>query len=89
MGCSAFQQGVKSGGSESRPDGVSVPASACGFRNEGETWLEAKSSLQASTNLQPLGNHTDRMSGLEGIVEIILSSCSFYDGGKLRPGERR
>lgn len=43
-GCSAFQQGAKPGGSESRPDGVSVPASAHGFGSEGEAWIEAKAS---------------------------------------------
>lgn len=58
-GCSAFQQGAKSGGNESGPDGVSVPATARGFRNKGETWKEAKCSPWGSTNLQPLGNRSD------------------------------
>lgn len=52
----ASQQGVESGGSESRPDGVSVPASARGFRNEGETRI-------GFHNLQPLGSHSDIASG--------------------------
>ena len=80
-GRSTFQQGVKSGGSKSRPDGVSVPASACGFRNEGEMWIEAKSSPRAPSNLPSLGNHADRMLGLGSLLEITLPGCSFYNAG--------
>lgn len=58
-GCGAFQQGAKSGGSESGPDGASVPATARGCRNKGEMWIEAKCSPWGSTNLQPLGNLSD------------------------------
>lgn len=58
-GCRAFQQGEKPGGSKSRPDGVSVPATARGFRNKGEMWIEAKCSPWGSTSLQPLGNLSD------------------------------
>lgn len=91
-GRSAFQQGGKSGVSESGPDGVSVPASACGFGNEGETWIEAKSSPQGFTNLQPLGTHSDWGLQAGSILEIILSTLLIVHlGGQTwrKPASRR
>lgn len=86
-GGGAFQQGTKSGESESGPDGVSVPATARGFRNKGEMWIEAKSSPWGSTNLQPLGNLSDIGQQVwEPSSRAFCLCCLLYNVGGLVGG---
>lgn len=54
-GGSALQPGEESGGSEPGPDGVSVPASACGLTNAAEARMEARPGPRAAQICSPRG----------------------------------